>query len=65
MYDASPADPHPLPWLPQVLCVNDFGSLANYKIVVDGGGHFEFYQKRFGVLSDVIAFVSGSQDRRS
>ena len=25
----------------------------------------EVNKKRFGVLSDVIAFVSGSQDRRS
>ena len=47
-----------------MLCVNDFGSLTNYKIIVKDGGNFEFYQKRFTVLSDVIAFVSGSQDWR-
>lgn len=41
-----------------VLCVNDFGSLANYKIIVtDGGNQYEFSQKRFSVLTDVIAFA--------
>lgn len=40
-----------------VLCVNDYGQLANYTVKVGEGGDFEFYKTKFNSLKQVVAFA--------